>query len=99
VLNLLAQSIQWFLGGSADLGPSNKTTWKYEGAGDFQAGRLLKEGIRARVVSMPSWDIFEHQTQEYRASVLLPSLKVRLAVEQASYKNQDPYSAGASRRR
>ena len=46
--------------------------------------RLLKEGIRARVVSMPSWDIFEHQTQEYRDSVLPPNLKVRVAVEQAS---------------
>ena len=33
---------------------------------------------------MPSWDIFEHQTQEYRDSVLPPNLKVRLAVEQAS---------------
>ena len=37
VLNVLAQNIPWFLGGSADLGPSNKTTLKYEGAGDFQA--------------------------------------------------------------
>ena len=38
VLNVLAQSIPWFLGGSADLGPSNKTTLTYEGAGHFQAG-------------------------------------------------------------
>ena len=45
---------------------------------------LLKEGIRARVVSMPSWDIFEHQTQEYRDSVLPPNVKLRVAVEQAS---------------
>src|SRR5713101_4528230 len=37
VLNVLAQSIPWFLGGSADLGPSNKTTLTYEGAGSFQA--------------------------------------------------------------
>jgi transketolase len=37
VLNALAQNIPWFLGGSADLGPSNKTTLKYDGAGDFQA--------------------------------------------------------------
>ena len=36
-LNVLAQSIPWFLGGSADLGPSNKTILNYEGAGDFQA--------------------------------------------------------------
>jgi transketolase len=46
--------------------------------------RLLKEGIRARAVSMPSWDIFEHQTQEYRGSVRSPNVKVRVAVEQAS---------------
>jgi transketolase len=46
--------------------------------------RLLKECIRARVVSMPSWDIFEHQTQEYRESVLPPKVKLRVAVEQAS---------------
>jgi transketolase len=47
-------------------------------------GKLLSEGIRSRVVSMPSWDIFEHQTQEYRDSVLLPGVKARVAVEQAS---------------
>src|SRR5439155_8260915 len=43
--------------------------------------RLLAEGIRSRVVSMPSWDIFEHQTQEYRDSVLPPRVKARVAVE------------------
>ena len=37
--------------------------------------KLLAEGIRSRVVSMPSWDIFEHQTQEYRDSVLPPSVR------------------------
>ncbi|HTY87685.1 MAG TPA: transketolase [Candidatus Acidoferrum sp.] len=50
VLNLLAQNIPWLLGGSADLGPSNKTTLKFEGAGDFQAGsyggKNLHYGIR-----------------------------------------------------
>ena len=34
--------------------------------------QLVAEGIRSRVVSMPSWDIFEHQTQEYRDAVLPP---------------------------
>lgn len=38
----------------------------------------------SRVVSMPSWDIFEHQTQEYRDSLLAPKVKARVAVEQAS---------------
>ncbi len=45
---------------------------------------LLAEGIRSRVVSMPSWDIFEHQTQEYRDSVLPPNVTARVAVEEAS---------------
>jgi transketolase len=45
VLNRLAQNIPWFLGGSADLGPSNKTTLKYEGAGDFQAGNYLGKNL------------------------------------------------------
>jgi transketolase len=46
--------------------------------------RLLAEGIRSRVVSMPSWDIFDQQTQEYRDSVLPPNVKARVAVEQGS---------------
>ena len=46
--------------------------------------QLKSEGIRARVVSMPSWEIFERQSQEYRDSVLPPSVKARVAVEQAS---------------
>src|SRR5262249_32710428 len=37
VLNVLARNIPWFLGGSADLGPSNKTILKFAGAGDFEA--------------------------------------------------------------
>ena len=46
--------------------------------------KLIAEGIRSRVVSMPSWDIFEHQTQEYRDSVLPPHVTARVAIEQAS---------------
>jgi transketolase len=46
--------------------------------------KLLAENIRSRVVSMPSWDVFEHQTQEYRDSVLPPGVKARVAIEQAS---------------
>jgi transketolase len=46
--------------------------------------QLLTEGIRSRVVSMPSWDIFDHQTQEYRDNVLPPKVTARVAVEQAS---------------
>ena len=46
--------------------------------------RLLAEGIRSRVVSMPSWDIFEKQTRKYRNSVLPPEVVARIAIEQAS---------------
>jgi transketolase len=46
--------------------------------------KLIADGIRSRVVSMPSWDIFEHQTQEYRESVLPPDVTARVAIEQAS---------------
>jgi transketolase len=46
--------------------------------------KLIAAGIRSRVVSFPSWDIFERQTQEYRDSVLPPKVKARVAVEQAS---------------
>ncbi len=55
VLNVLAQNIPWFLGGSADLGPSNKTTLNFKGAGDFQAdtpdGRNLHFGIREHAMA------------------------------------------------
>jgi transketolase len=53
--------------------------------------QLLAEGVRSRVVSMPSWDIFDHQTQEYRDSVLPPSVKARVAVEQASTLGWERY--------
>jgi transketolase len=46
--------------------------------------KLKAEGIKARVVSMPSWDIFEHQPREYREQVFPPDVKARVAVEQAS---------------
>lgn len=44
---------------------------------------LAEEGIHVRVVSMPSWELFEKQSQEYKDSVLLPDVKKRLAVEMA----------------
>ena len=46
--------------------------------------KLVGEGIRSRVVSMPSWDTFEHQTQQYQDRVLPPDVTARVAVEQAS---------------
>ena len=52
---------------------------------------LASQGIRSRVVSMPSWDIFEHQPQSYRESVLPPEIKARIAVEQGSVLGWDRY--------
>jgi transketolase len=46
--------------------------------------KLKQEGIKARVISMPSWEIFEHQDPAYRDSVLIPNVTARVAVEQAS---------------
>jgi transketolase len=46
--------------------------------------KLIAEGIRSRVVSMPSWDLFESQPREYRDSVLPPRVTARVAIEQAS---------------
>ncbi len=55
VLNVLARNIPWFLGGSADLGPSNKTTLKFPGAGDYEpasyGGRNLHYGIREHAMA------------------------------------------------
>src|SRR5271163_415322 len=46
--------------------------------------QLSKEGVWARVVSMPSWELFDDQDNSYRDSVLLPSVKARVSVELAS---------------
>jgi transketolase len=46
--------------------------------------RLAAEGIAARVVSMPSWELFERQPQSYRDMVLPPDITARVAVEQGS---------------
>src|SRR6185436_11953657 len=53
--------------------------------------KLIAEGIRSRVVSMPSWEIFEEQSEEYQASVLPPTIKARVAVEQASTLGWERY--------
>jgi transketolase len=46
--------------------------------------KLTTEGVRSRVVSMPSWELFDRQPPEYRERVLPPSVRARIAVEQAS---------------
>jgi transketolase len=45
------------------------------------AGKLAAEGIKAQVVSMPCWELFEKQTQEYKDSVLPPMVKARVGIE------------------
>lgn len=59
--------------------------------------QLLEAGIKSRVVSMPSWDIFEHQPKEYRDSVLPPSVRARVAVEQASTFGWERYVGAEGR--
>ncbi|HEX5126118.1 MAG TPA: transketolase [Rhodocyclaceae bacterium] len=58
---------------------------------------LHAEGIRSRLVSMPSWDIFERQTQDYRDSVLPPRVTARIAIEQASTFGWERYVGGSGR--
>src|SRR5213594_3791893 len=52
---------------------------------------LIGEGIRSRVVSMPSWEIFDHESKEYRDSVLPPAVTARVAIEQASTLGWERY--------
>ena len=54
--------------------------------------RLAADGIRARVVSMPSWELFEQQSAAYRDSVLPPDIHARVAVEQASTFGWERYA-------
>jgi transketolase len=53
--------------------------------------KLSAEGVSARAVSMPSWDLFEKQPQEYKDEVLPPSVTARLAIEAASPFGWDRY--------
>ena len=46
--------------------------------------QLTKQGVRAQVVGMPSWELFDDQDQPYRDSVLPPQVKARVSVEEAS---------------
>jgi transketolase len=53
--------------------------------------RLTSEGVAARVVSMPSWDLFEKQDQVYRDEVLPPQVQGRVAIEQGAALGWDRY--------
>jgi transketolase len=52
---------------------------------------LMREGIATRVVSMPSWELFEQQDEAYRDAVLPPDIKARLSVEMGSTLGWDRY--------
>jgi transketolase len=52
---------------------------------------LSAEGVRARVVSLPSWYLFDNQDEEYRESVLPAAVQARVAIEQASTLGWDRY--------
>ncbi len=60
--------------------------------------QLAAEGVRSRVVSMPCWALFERQPRSYREAVLPPSVRARVAVEQAGPLGWDRYvgPAGAT---
>jgi transketolase len=53
---------------------------------------LVKDGVKARVVSMPSWELFEAQSDEYKESVLPTNIRARVTVEQASRFGWERYS-------
>ena len=57
--------------------------------------QLITQGIKARVVSMPSWNLFERQSDAYKAQVLPPEVKARVAVEQASTFGWSQYVGAA----
>jgi transketolase len=54
--------------------------------------QLKSEGIKARVISMPSWELFESQSREYRDRVLPPGITARVAVEEASTFGWERYA-------
>ena len=59
--------------------------------------KLTAEGVRARLVSMPSWELFEEQPQEYRNSVIPPEVKARISLEQGSTMGWALYHGSSGR--
>ena len=58
----------------------------------LEAGRLLQEqSISARVVSLPSWELFDAQTKEYRDSILPPDIRARVSIEAATTMGWERY--------
>ena len=46
--------------------------------------KLISDGVRSRVVSLPCWELFERQEQSYRDEVLPPEITARVSIEEAS---------------
>jgi transketolase len=64
----------------------------------LEAGKkLLEKGIKARVVSMPSWELFENTSQEYKDNVLLPDVTARIAVEAGLSMGWERYVTSAGK--
>ncbi len=59
--------------------------------------QLAKEGVNARVVSMPSWELFDRQDQAYRDSILPPAVKARVSVEMAATFGWERYVGTSGR--
>ena len=59
--------------------------------------QLIGEGVRARVVSMPSWHLFDEQDEAYRASVLPPGVTARVAVEAGVEQGWEKYIGSGGR--
>ena len=60
--------------------------------------KLIADGVRSRVVSMPCWELFERQEQSYQDEVLPPAITARVSVEEASTLGWDRFvgSEGAT---
>jgi transketolase len=84
VLNALAKNIPWFLGGSADLAPSNRTTLKFPGAGDFDVGtvggRNLHFGIREHAMAAIANGLCLSKLRPFAATFLIFSDYARAAI-------------------
>lgn len=70
----------------------------------LQAGKLLQNnGVNTRVISLPSWELFDAQSEEYRRKVLPPEIRARVSIEAASplgwehYVGLDGIAIGVSR--
>jgi transketolase len=59
---------------------------------------LRRQGIAARVVSMPSWELFEQQDQAYRDGVFPPDVRARVSVEMGSVTGWDRYVGATGHR-